>query len=54
MSSKYQHLEKAVSKIHEKPVVTVDFTQHQLEDGEYISTQERVIKDVSELSIIRG
>ncbi len=45
-SVKLQHVEKAISKIHEKPVVTIDFTQHQLEDGGFISTQERVVKDV--------
>jgi serine/threonine-protein phosphatase 2B catalytic subunit len=49
-SSKTQHLEKAASKINEKPTTTIDFTQHQLDDGEWISTQERVIKDVSRLS----
>lgn len=41
------HLEKAIGKIQERGVVPeVDFTQHQLENGYTISTQERVVKDV--------
>ena len=41
------HLKKAIGKIQERGVVpAVDFTQHQLENGYTISTQERVVKDV--------
>lgn len=29
------------------PVPEIDFTQHQLENGEVVSTTERVVKDVS-------
>lgn len=40
-------LERAIHQIQEKgPVPEIDFTQHQLEDGNIISTQERVVKDV--------
>lgn len=28
-------------------IPTIDFTQHQLENGEVVSTTERVVKDVS-------
>ncbi|KAF9788144.1 serine/threonine protein phosphatase 2B [Thelephora terrestris] len=42
------HLQKAIGKIQERGVVPeVDFTQHQLENGYTISTQERVVKDAS-------
>ncbi|KAF8191141.1 serine/threonine-protein phosphatase 2B catalytic subunit A1 [Pholiota molesta] len=41
------HIERVVEKIHVKePVPAIDFTQHTLEDGNVISTQERVVKDV--------
>jgi serine/threonine-protein phosphatase 2B catalytic subunit len=41
------HIERAIEKIQVKePAQTVDFTQHTLEDGNVISTQERVVKDV--------
>ncbi|KAF9486267.1 serine/threonine-protein phosphatase 2B catalytic subunit A1 [Pholiota conissans] len=41
------HIERVVEKIHVKePVPTIDYTQHTLEDGNVISTQERVVKDV--------
>jgi hypothetical protein len=52
VNPKSQHLEKAASKINEKPSAEIDFTQHQLEDGEWISTQERVIKDVRRFALI--
>lgn len=42
------HIERLVEKIQVKePVPSIDFTQHTLEDGNVISTQERVVKDVS-------
>lgn len=47
MNTRTQHMEKALSQIHEKPDIKVDFTQHQADDGTIISTQERVVKDVS-------
>lgn len=41
------HIERLVEKIQVKqPIPTIDFTQHTLEDGNVISTQERVVKDV--------
>ncbi|KZS97166.1 Metallo-dependent phosphatase [Sistotremastrum niveocremeum HHB9708] len=47
MSSRAQQIEKAVSQIKTKgPVPTIDFSQHQLDDGVVVSTQERVVKDV--------
>jgi len=39
-------LERAIEKIQTKETVSVDFTQHTLEDGIVVSTQERVVKDV--------
>ncbi|EJD05616.1 serine/threonine protein phosphatase 2B [Fomitiporia mediterranea MF3/22] len=40
-------LQRAIIQITEKaPPPDIDFTQHQLEDGTNVSTQERVIKDV--------
>lgn len=41
------HIEKAIGQIQDKqPVPEIDFTQHQLESGFIISTQERVVKEV--------
>ncbi|KAG1870466.1 Metallo-dependent phosphatase-like protein [Suillus tomentosus] len=41
------HVERAIEQIqHKKPLPDIDFTQHVLEDGNTISTQERVVKDV--------
>jgi len=41
------HLEKAIEQIQDRNTHTdIDFTQHTLDDGSVISTQERVIKDV--------
>lgn len=44
-------LERAIEKIQtrETVAVNVDFTQHMLEDGNIVSTQERVVKDVRQL-----
>jgi len=39
-------LERAIEKIQTKEIVNVDWTQHMLEDGNIVSTQERVVKDV--------
>ncbi|KAF8804628.1 serine/threonine-protein phosphatase 2B catalytic subunit A1 [Phlegmacium glaucopus] len=40
-------IERAIEKIQVKdPIPAIDFTQHVLEDGNVISTQERVVKDV--------
>ncbi|KAL1743976.1 Metallo-dependent phosphatase-like protein [Schizophyllum fasciatum] len=40
-------VERAIGEITSKPPVPdIDFTQHTLEDGNVVSTQERVIKDV--------
>lgn len=47
MSSAQAHLARAIHQIQDKaPIPEIDFTQHQLEDGNTISTQERVVKDV--------
>ena len=41
-------IQRAIDKIQVKdPIPSIDFTQHVLEDGTVISTQERVVKDVS-------
>ena len=41
-------MQRAIEKIQVKePIPQIDFTQHVLEDGTVISTQERVVKDVS-------
>ncbi|KAJ8587253.1 serine/threonine protein phosphatase 2B [Rhizopogon salebrosus TDB-379] len=41
------HVDRAIEQIqHKKPPPDIDFTQHVLEDGNTISTQERVVKDV--------
>ncbi|KAI9444079.1 serine/threonine protein phosphatase 2B [Lactarius indigo] len=46
MSGKTQ-LERAINQIQgRKPDPNIDFTQHQLENGYTISTQERVVKEV--------
>ena len=51
MSGRTQ-LERAIIQIQEKPVVPeIDFTQHQLENGYTISTQERVVKEVRPWSL---
>lgn len=47
MSGTKAHIERAIHQIQDKPPVPeIDFTLHQLEDGNTISTQERVVKDV--------
>lgn len=44
------HIQRAIEKIQDKaPVPEIDYTQHQLEDGNTVSTQERVVKDVRSL-----
>jgi len=41
-------MERALRKIAEKgPIPDIDYTRHELENGVMVSTQERVIKDVS-------
>lgn len=46
MSAKTQ-LERAIHQIQDKaPIPEIDFTQHQLDNGYTISTQERVVKEV--------
>ncbi|KAK7685077.1 3',5'-cyclic-nucleotide phosphodiesterase (PDEase) (3':5'-CNP) [Cerrena zonata] len=47
MSGTQAQIEKAIGQIQSKaPVPEIDFTQHQLENGYTISTQERVVKEV--------
>lgn len=48
MSSTQRQIEKAIGQLqHKDAVPEIDFTQHQLDNGYMISTQERVVKDVS-------
>ena len=55
MSGTRSQLEKAIHQIQDKqPVPEIDFTQHQLDNGFTISTQERVVKEVSVACIIRN
>lgn len=37
---------RAIEQIQDKRQLDIDFTQHTLDDGNIISTQERVVKDV--------
>lgn len=47
MMSHAAHFKKAIEQAqHKPPVPHIDFTIHQLEDGNTVSTQERVIKEV--------
>ncbi|EMD34648.1 hypothetical protein CERSUDRAFT_116822 [Gelatoporia subvermispora B] len=47
MSRTQSQIEKAIGQIKERgPIPDIDFTQHQLENGFTISTQERVVKEV--------
>ena len=47
MTSTQTHIQRVVQQIQDKPPLPeIDFTQHRLEDGNTISTQERVVKDV--------
>ncbi|KAF8632149.1 hypothetical protein AX17_004891 [Amanita inopinata Kibby_2008] len=39
-------VERAIENIQHKNVNSIDFTQHTLEDGNVVNTQERVVKDV--------
>lgn len=44
----------AIRAINERaniPVPEIDFTQHQLENGEVVLTNERVVKDVSQVAL---
>ena len=50
MASPTTHTANAIAAITNRgtlPVPEIDFTQHQLENGEVVSTTERVVKDVS-------
>ncbi|ORX34008.1 Serine/threonine-protein phosphatase 2B catalytic subunit A1 [Kockovaella imperatae] len=49
MTSPTTHTANAIAAIHNKhniQIPEIDFTQHQLENGEVVSTTERVVKDV--------
>ncbi|OCH88398.1 serine/threonine protein phosphatase 2B [Obba rivulosa] len=47
MSGTQSQIEKAIGQIKERgPIPEIDFTQHQLDNGFTISTQERVVKEV--------
>jgi hypothetical protein len=52
MASPRTQTANAIAAIHRKDahqleIPEIDFTQHQLENGEVVSTTERVVKDVS-------
>ena len=50
MTSPTTHTANAIAAIankHTLQIPEIDFTQHQLENGEVVSTTERVVKDVS-------
>lgn len=50
------HLVKALDQIKNKEkerIPDIDFTQHQLDDGSIVSTQERAVKDASRLDFLR-
>lgn len=46
MSNQFERAIEQISTREREVPVTIDFTQHTLEDGSVVSTQERVIKDV--------
>lgn len=47
MPNPQTQIHKAIGQIQERGLVPeIDFTQHQLDNGYTISTQERVVKDV--------
>ena len=47
MSSTKQQLQRAAAEISGRVAIPdIDFTQHRLDDGSTVSTQERVIKEV--------
>jgi hypothetical protein len=46
-SAKQEQLQRAIAQVTDRqPVPEIDFTQHTLDDGTSVNTQERVIKDV--------
>lgn len=50
MASPKSHTANAIAAITNRAnlvIPEIDFTQHQLENGEVVSTTERVVKDVS-------
>ena len=52
MTSPTTHTANALAAINNKANIVIpefDFTQHQLENGEVVSTTERVVKDVSRI-----
>lgn len=52
MSGTQSQIEKAIGQIQSKaPIPEIDFTQHQLENGYTISTQERVVKEVCTFAV---
>ena len=55
MSASQAQIQKAIDQIQDKgPLPEIDFTQHQLENGFTISTQERVVMEVRRLRVCRG
>ena len=52
MSGTQSQIQKAIGQIQDKAnTAAIDFTQHQLENGFTISTQERVVKEVRNLCL---
>lgn len=51
MATTQAQIQKAIDQIQDKrPIPEIDFTQHQLDNGYTISTQERVVKEVGNAS----
>lgn len=53
MTSPNTHTANAIAAIKNRAnidIPEIDFTQHQLENGDIVSTTERVVKDVSAIS----
>jgi serine/threonine-protein phosphatase 2B catalytic subunit len=45
--AKKEQIQRAIAQLSERaPIPTIDFTQHALDDGTSVSTQERIVKDV--------
>jgi len=45
-------LRKGIQARKNRQPIEADYTQHQLEDGAFVSTQERVVKDVGRSELI--
>jgi serine/threonine-protein phosphatase 2B catalytic subunit len=51
-TGKQEQIQRAIAQLTERaPVPEIDFTQHFLDDGSAVSTQERIVKDVRALAV---